>query len=132
MNVRCFLPVLLGMFGLRGTASGQTAVPANRPVNSGGRDTAHYTADQPVDFLHMRLHLTFTPEGLKARTCEGQVRYYLRAKATKIRSVRLDAVAMQILEVTVNAKPALFSYDDKILTVQLPEPLDPNDTLFLA
>jgi aminopeptidase N len=114
-----------------GQVSGQSPSTA-RASAANGRDTAHYTADQPVDFLHMGLTLAFTPEGLKARTCEGQVRYHLRAKATKIQSVRLDAVGMQILEVTVNAKPAVFSYDDKILTVQLPEPLEPNDTLFLG
>jgi aminopeptidase N len=117
----------------------------NRAVRSGvvllaltllaadGRDTAHYTADHPVDFLHMQLELTFTPEGLLSRTCEGRVEYTLRPKAARVESVRLDAVAMHILGVELSGESAPpFAYDDKILTVQLPQPLNPGKEFKLA
>jgi aminopeptidase N len=99
-----------------------------------GRDSAHYTADNPVDFQHMRLELIFTAEGINARTCEGRVEYTLRPRAARVDAVRLDAVDMRILGVELpgeTAKPT-FSYDDKILTVPIPHPAGPDRTFKLA
>src|SRR6266478_1811705 len=64
-----------------------------------GRDRAHYSADDPVNFQHMRLQLTFTPEGLKARACEGRVEYTLEPRAKEIETVQFEAVDMRILAV---------------------------------
>ena len=106
---------------------------ADQPAGS-GRDTAHYTADQPVEFVHMKLELTFTTEGLKSRTCEGRVEYTLRPRAASISSVRLDAVDLRVLGVELSGENKLpsFSYDDKHLTVQLPKPVSPDQTFRLA
>ena len=75
-----------------------------------GSDRAHYSADEPADFQHMRLQLTFTMEGLKARTCEGRVEYTLQPRANEISSVALDAVDMRILGVELpgRSKPPAF------------------------
>jgi aminopeptidase N len=129
---------VLGLLTFADTARPQTArtPPAASPAGqaTGGRDTAHYTADRPVEFLHMRLELTFTPEGLQSRTCEGRVEYTLRPKAAKIHSVRLDAVDMQVLAVEIagEAKAPPFSYDDRHLTVPLPRPVGRDETFRLA
>jgi aminopeptidase N len=111
------------------------AVPTARArAADDGRDTAHYTADAPVDFLHMRLELNFTPDGLRKQTCDGRVEYTLRPHAEKIDSVRLDAVNMQILTVEMpgDKEAPAFSYDDRMLTVRLPRPIDPGQTIKLA
>jgi aminopeptidase N len=113
--------------------SAQVATPAD-PIRKDGRDRAHYTADQPLQFLHMHLDLTFTPESLRARTCEGRVEYTLRPRIANVRSVRLDAVDMKILAVELLGETEVppFAYDDKILTVSLPRPVGPDQTFKLA
>lgn len=122
--------ILVGALALARPASAQTVSPraqspAHAASQASGRDTAHYTADQPVDFRHMRLELSFTPQGLQSRTCDGRVEYALRPRTGPVQQVRLNAVDMRILTVAMpgEAKPVPFSYDDKILTVQLPRPL---------
>lgn len=99
-----------------------------------GSDRAHYSADEPVDFQHMRLQLTFTPEGLKARSCEGRVEYTLKPRANPVEAVQLDAVDMRIVGVELpgETKPPAFSYDDKLLTVRLPRPVKPDETFHLV
>jgi aminopeptidase N len=106
---------------------------SNLEPSANGRDPALYTADQPLSFLHMRLQLTFTPEGLRARTCEGSVEYTVQPRVTKLETVRLNAVAMRILTVELPGQTAApkFSYDDHILTISLPQPLGPKDTFKL-
>lgn len=103
------------------------------PANT-GRDTAHYTADRPVDFVHMRLELTFTPEGIRARTCDGRVEYTLRPRAASVQSVRLDAAELRILGVELPGadKAPTFSHDDHVLIVHLPEPVARGETFKLA
>jgi aminopeptidase N len=114
----------------------QAAAPptATQPAPSGGRDTAHYVADQPVDFLHMKLELTFTRDGLSSRTCEGRVEYTLKPRAGKVGSVRLDAVDMQILGVELPGQNGRtpFSYDDRHITVPLPDSLGRDAPFKLA
>jgi aminopeptidase N len=109
-------------------AYGQTAPPGT------GRDPAHYTADRPMDFVHMRLELTFTQDGLRARTCDGRVEYTLRPRAAAVSTVRLDAADLRILGVELPASdaPPRFAHDDKTLTVQLPKPVGPGETVKLA
>src|SRR5215467_6511527 len=122
----CWL--VLGGLYLRGPV-----MAATDPKDT-GRDRAHYSADQPVEFKHMRLRLTFTAEGLKARTCEGRVEYTLQPRAKKIDWVRLDAVDMQIIGVEFpgQTRPATFSYDDKVITIQLPKAVKPDEAINLA
>lgn len=99
-----------------------------------GRDLAHYSADEPADFQHMRLQLTFTPEGFKARTCEGRVEYTLKSRAAEITSVQMEAVDMRILGVELPGNPnsPAFSYDDKVLTIQLAQPAKPSEAFKIA
>jgi hypothetical protein len=74
VNRLCWL-ALLGLSLKRALAAAATGTA---DVKETGRDRAHYSADEPVNFLHMRLQLTFTPEGLKTRVCEGRVEYTLK------------------------------------------------------
>jgi aminopeptidase N len=99
-----------------------------------GRDTAHYTADRPVDFVHMRLEMTFTPEGIRARTCDGRVEYTLRPRASSIRTVRLDAADLRILAVELPGrdKPPTYTHDDRVLTIELPKPVAKGEEFKLA
>ena len=122
----------LGLLAWPGTARPQPA--PGTAATGGGRDTAHYTADRPLDFMHMRLELTFTPEGLQSKTCEGRVEYTLKPRSATAHTVRLDAVDMRVLAVGVPGedKPPRFSYDDKVLTVQLPRPVGPGEAFKLA
>ncbi|MBI2929528.1 MAG: HEAT repeat domain-containing protein [Verrucomicrobia bacterium] len=121
---------LLGLCGQQTFASAESAAT----TAAGGRDTAHYTADQPVDFLHMRLEIVFTPEGLTNRTCEGRVEFSCRPRAAQVSTVRLDAVDLRLLGVELpgEGKAPEFSYDDNIISVQLPQPVGTNDTFKLA
>src|SRR5262245_23741833 len=90
MKTRALLvaALVLGLLTWSGRAYPQSA-PSTK-AKGGGRDTAHYTADRPLDFLHMRLELTFSPEGLRSKTCEGRVEYTLKPRAATVRTVRLD------------------------------------------
>ncbi len=129
-NNPCWLALLGLSLNAPGLAAAATGVADAKET---GRDRAHYSADEPVNFQHMRLQLTFTPEGLKARACEGRVEYTLKPRAKEADTVRFDAVDMRILAVELpGQKPPTFSYDDKVLTIQLPKPLKPDETLRLA
>ena len=131
--------LVLGLLMLPATARSQTTqrpatvLPDSQPAG-GGRDTAHYTADRPLDFLHMRLELTFTPEGLRSKTCEGRVEYTLKPRAAAVRTVRLDAGNMRVLAVELPGedRPLPFSHDDQALTVQLPRPVGQAEEFKLA
>ncbi len=125
----------LVLLGLSLNAPGLAAAAAGGvDAKETGRDHAHYSADDPVNFQHMRLQLVFTPEGLMARACEGRVEYTLKPRAKETDTVRLEAVDMRILAVELpeQEKPPMFSYDDKVLTIQLPKPLKLDETLKLA
>ena len=120
--------LVLILAALSAAARGQPAPPG------AGRDSAHYTADRPVDFVHMRLELTFTPDGLRARACDGRVEYTLRPRATPVRTVRLDAAGLRIsaVELPASDTPPQFASDDRALTVQLPKPVGRGETVKLA
>src|SRR6267378_4602058 len=91
-------PCWLALLGLSLNAPGLAAAAAGAAdAKETGRDRAHYSADEPVNFQHMRLRLTFTQDGLKARACEGRVEYTLKPLAKEADTVRLDAVDMRIL-----------------------------------
>ena len=100
----------------------------------GDAGSPHYTRDRTVDFLDMRLALTFTDEDLRARRCEGRVEYTLRPRARATSTVVLDAVDLQILSVETPGEPVApeFGYDDERLTVQLPRAVEPGETFRLA
>src|SRR5262249_22247098 len=122
----------LGILTWPGAARPQPA--PGTAATGGGRDTAHYTADRPLDFVHMRLELTFTPEGLRSKTCEGRVEYTLKPRAATVRTVRLDAVDLRVLAVELPGedRPPPFSHDDKALTVQLPRPVRQAEEIKVA
>jgi aminopeptidase N len=110
------------------------AEPGDPAAAAGGKDKALYTADAPFEISHMRLELIFSKESLQARSCEGRVEYTIRPRATNLSTIKLDAVKMRILGVELNReekKPA-FSYDDQVLTVQLPKPVNKGETLTLV
>ena len=56
-------------------------------ARTGDSGIPHYARDRPVDFLHMRLALTFTDEGVRARRCEGRVEYTIEPRARAASSV---------------------------------------------
>src|SRR6266478_4102410 len=91
VNGLCW-PTLLGLGLLAPRLA--TAAADHTDAKEVSHDRAHYSADDPVNFQHMRLQLTFTPEGLLARSCEGRVEYTLKPRAKEIDTVRLDAVDM--------------------------------------
>jgi aminopeptidase N len=82
----------------------------------------------------MRLELTFTPEGIRSRTCDGRVEYTIRPRATAANTVRLDAADLRIVGVELPGveQAPKFSHDDRVLTVQLPKPVGPGETIKLA
>jgi aminopeptidase N len=88
-----------------------------------GADVNMYSADQLADFEHMRLHITFSEEDLRARRAQGRVEYDLKARGQTLTVLRLDATDMTILDVQVDGDPVTWSYDDAVLLVPLPEPL---------
>lgn len=120
------------------TAGLSTALAGAMAQPPSGRDTALYSADRPIDFLHLDLDLRFTAEGIAQRRCEGRAHYRLRPRAPSVESVRLDARDLKIIGVELPGERAphdgapTFSYDDQILTVELPEPRTPDSTFELA
>jgi aminopeptidase N len=100
-----------------------SAISAERPHASASTGRDHYTADQPADILHMRLQMTFTADGLVARTCEGVVEYTFQPRTQELAALRLDAVGMKILRVTMGEKELQHSYDDKALTIEFADPI---------
>ena len=99
-----------------------------------GAPTGRYNADRRVDFLHMKLQLRFTAEGLRAGTCEGRVEYTWTPTATELREIQLDAAAMKITSVELPglAAHADYTYDDQQLKVLLPRPVKPGETARVA
>ncbi|GEM_PF-685997 len=96
---------------------------------TGGRDTAHYTADNSVDFLHMRLDIRFALEDFRDRRCQGQVTWTVRARSEKIDVIRLNAVGLAIRRVLANdGLPLEFSNDDQEISVRLRRPLGMGET----
>jgi aminopeptidase N len=78
----------------------------------------------------MRLELNFTPEGFRSRSCEGRVEYTLRPRIPGMTFVRLNAADMQILDARSGGNDKLpYSYDDKILTIQLPRAAQPDESI---
>lgn len=121
------LAAVFGLALLAGDANAQTGSPPP------GRDTALYSADRPVDFLHLDLDLRFTSEGIEQRRCAGRATYTLRPRAPRVDSVRLDAADLKIREIRLQGReePLNFSYDDRVATVALPATLTPETTFKL-
>jgi hypothetical protein len=123
-----------GPLGLVETSPLLSATPPQASAPAGRDMRHHYTADQPADILHMRLELTFTADGLRARVCEGRVEYAFRPRSQSLSSLKLEAVGMTVLEVQatgITPAPA-FAYDDKVLTIQWPKPIAPDTTAKVA
>lgn len=88
--------------------------------------SGNYSADRPVDFLHMKLEYRFTAKEIAERTAEGRVTFTLTPIAQPVRSLRLDAVDMRILDTQVNGETVTFSYDDKSLEIPFAAPVEPG------
>lgn len=84
----------------------------------------NYSADRPVDFLHMKLEYQFTEKDMLARTAEARVTFTVTPIANPVSSLQLNAVDMQILDTQINGQTVTFSYDDKLLDIPLPAPLE--------
>lgn len=103
-------------------------------ARTGGSGIPHYDRDRPVDFLDMRLALTFTDEDVRRRRCEGRVEYTMAPRARAASTVVLDAVDLEILGVDMPGEPGApeLDYDDERLTVRLPREIGPGETFRLA
>ncbi|WP_321474702.1 M1 family aminopeptidase [uncultured Paludibaculum sp.] len=115
MDVRRALAAVGGLLVVLAVSSAQQE-PAARAGN--------YTADRPVDFLHMKLEYQFTTKDMLARTAEARVTFTLTPIANPVKSLRLNAVDMRILDTQVDGKTVPFNYDDKELEVPLATPLE--------
>jgi aminopeptidase N len=87
-----------------------------RPFVPPGTDT-HYTPDRPVGVTHVRLEVTLD---LDAQSVRGRSELALAARRDGLTAVELNAVDMQIEEVTVDGEPAAgTSYDGQRLRIEL-------------
>jgi aminopeptidase N len=103
-------------------------------AQTGDSGIPHYARDRPVDFLDMRLAMTFTEEDIRARRCEGRVEYTMTPRARATSTVVLDAVDLEILGVETPGETGApeFAYDDERLTVRLPREIAPGERFQLA
>jgi len=87
-----------------------------RPFAPPGTAT-HYVPDRPVAVSHVRL--TFEPD-LAARTLQGQSLLSLTSRQDGLDKVELNAVDMNIEQVTVDGKPVSgIDYDGERLRIPL-------------
>ncbi|WP_017325108.1 M1 family metallopeptidase [Synechococcus sp. PCC 7336] len=98
--------------------------PFARPGSS-----PHYTPDRPGRVEHIRLDLDIR---LDAREIEGTCSIQLNPIRDGIRSLKLDAVDLEIQSVRCHHADLSFSYDGKELEIQLAEPTRRGERLELA
>lgn len=96
------------------------AFAQQEPVSGAG----HYSADRPVDFLHMKLEYQLTEKDIQARAAEARVTFTLTPIANPVQSIHLNAVDLRVLDAEVNGQKVTFSYDDRVLDIPLPAPLE--------
>jgi aminopeptidase N len=81
-----------------------------------GRDPRQYPPDLPVDFLHLKLELTF--RDLATQSFTGIASLTFRPVRSDLKMLTLDAVDLEIDRVTDDRGRALrFDYDDARLTI---------------
>src|SRR5579872_927464 len=79
-----------------------------------------FTGDRPVRVVHARLEFDLD---LAARTLDGLATLTLAARRGPVASFALDAVEMQIRDVTLDGKAVAHDYDGETLRVRPPQPL---------
>lgn len=81
----------------------------------------HFERDRPfaIEHLALDLDLDFSKKGLR-----GTASLTLRRVDPEAETVELDAVAFHLESVTVDQKPAKYTYDGRLLTVDVPNGLD--------
>ncbi len=90
-----------------------------------GRDPNHYPPDRPVDFIHLRLELTF--DDLMSRSFVGRALLTLRPVHKQVTTLTLDAVDLHIRDLHVTGGGAFrFDYDDRQLVLNFAQPLPVN------
>ena len=83
-------------------------------------DAAAVPRDHPLDFSKIHVSLCFdAPKGLVI----GKVDYQFTSLRPKVASFFLDAIKMQVKELTLNGKPVKYNVDDNGITIT------PNDSL---
>ena len=80
-----------------------------------------FTGDRPVRVVHVRLELDLD---LAGRTLDGLATLTLAARRAQVTSFVLDAVEMDVREVTLDGKPADFDYDGETLRLRPSKPLE--------
>jgi aminopeptidase N len=89
----------------------------------------HYGPDKVVDVIHIDLQLR--PD-LAAKTLHGVCTQTVEAIEDGVRSVRLDAVDLDVSAVTLGAEPLAFASTSQTLTVDFPRPLAAGERVRFA
>ncbi|HEY2902070.1 MAG TPA: M1 family aminopeptidase [Polyangia bacterium] len=88
-----------------------------------------FTGDRPVRVVHVRLEFELN---LGTRTLDGLATLTLAARRAQVASFVLDAVEMNIREVSLDGKAATFDYDGQTLRLRPPRPLDADAEIKVA
>ncbi|HVR64122.1 MAG TPA: M1 family aminopeptidase [Polyangia bacterium] len=88
-----------------------------------------FTGDRPVRMVHARLEFDLD---LAARAFDGLATLTLAARREQVTSFALDAVEMEIREVTLDGKPVPFDHDGETLRVRPPQALAADAAFRLA
>jgi aminopeptidase N len=88
-----------------------------------------FARDRAVDLEHVVLDLDVDFE---SKSLSGTVTHRLRALRPGVRRVRLDAVEMEVSEVTLDGRPIDFRHDGRQLTIRTERPLKEGRTAELA
>lgn len=89
-----------------------------------------YRPDRTVDFDHLRLELKIF---MNEKRVEGTARYDFRPIHDQVKSIRFDAMRMDIAAVTSPSQPSLkWTYSENTVYVEFPAPLPMDATTSLA
>ena len=99
-----------------GTGAGRAARPF-----AFGTSTRHFERDRPFTVEHIALTLALD---FPKKSIRGSAALTLRRVDPDATTVELDAVAFTLEGVTVDEKPAKYTYDGRLLTVDVPRGLE--------
>jgi aminopeptidase N len=89
----------------------------------------HYTPDRPVAVTHVRLELALDMAG---RSVRGRSELHLLARRDQVTAVEMNAVDMEIEEVTADGTAAAHTYDGERLRLVLPRPCARGERVTVA
>ncbi len=95
-----------------------------------GRDLRNFPPSPVADFRHMRLDITI--EDMNTPRFSARQDLSLRALATPVTELTLNAVAMNITSVQASRGSATFTHDGEFLRVTLDPALPPGEELILT